>query len=85
MQHPDYEQLANNGMPAESLAQTFLRAYFVDKTASFPLNPFQMLADLNVSFAFRPFKKYEGMYIPAEDTSDIPVVGVNSQRPITRQ
>ena len=85
MQHPDYEQLANNGMPAESLAQTFLRAYFVDKTVSFPLNPFQMLADLNVSFAFRPFKKYEGMYIPAEDTSDIPVVGVNSQRPITRQ
>lgn len=44
-----------------------------------------MLKDMGVAFAFRPFKKYEGMYIPAEDEIDFPIVGINSQRPIARQ
>lgn len=85
MHHPDYEQLANSGMPAEDLAQSFLRAYFAGTEPTYPLNPFQMLRDMGVVFAFRPFKKYEGMYIPDEDGRDTPIVGINSERPIARQ
>lgn len=85
MDHPDYVQLANNGMPAKLLAQTFLQAYFGNTKPEYPLNPFQMLKDAGIVFTFRPFKNYEGVYIPADDETDIPVVGINSERPITRQ
>lgn len=76
---------AKQGVPAESLAQFFLKEYFADKTIEFPLNPFQMLTDIGVPFIFRPFNKYEGIYIPAADEEDLPVVGINLKRPITRQ
>lgn len=39
----DFEQLAKNGMPAERLANVFLKEYFSDKEVAFPINPFQML------------------------------------------
>lgn len=81
----DFEQLANNGMPAEKLAFVFLREYFSDRDMIFPINPFQMLREMGVMFTFRPFNKYEGIYIPKEDEEDIPVVGINVKRPITRQ
>lgn len=81
----DFEQLANNGMPAEKLAFVFLREYFSDREMIFPINPFQMLREMGVMFTFRPFNKYEGIYIPKEDEEDIPVVGINVKRPITRQ
>lgn len=72
-------------MPAETLAQHFLKDYFADKAIEFPINPFQMLSDLNVPFILRPFKNYEGIYIPATDEEDFPVVGINLKRPLTRQ
>jgi hypothetical protein len=55
----DFEQLANNGMPAEKLAFVFLREYFSDREMIFPINPFQMLREMGVMFTFRPFNKYE--------------------------
>jgi len=76
---------AKQGVPAESLAQFFLKEYFAEKTIEFPLNPFQMLTDIEIPFIFRPFSKYEGIYIPAADEEDIPVVGINLKRPISRQ
>ena len=81
----DYEQLANNGMPAEKLANVFLKEYLHGKEIRFPINPFQMLADMGVIFTFRPFKKYEGIYIPAANEEDFSIVGVNLNRPIARQ
>lgn len=81
----DFEQLAKNGMPAERLANVFLKEYFSDKEVSFPINPFQMLKEMGVFFTFRPFEKYEGIYIPAVGEDDIPVVGINIKRPIARQ
>lgn len=81
----DFEQLAKNGMPAERLANVFLKEYFSDKEVSFPINPFQMLKEMGVLFTFRPFEKYEGIYIPAVGEDDIPVVGINIKRPIARQ
>lgn len=83
----NFEQLAKGGMPAEKLALSFLREYSKMKgqKLSFPFNPFQMLKDLGVLFNFRPFKNYDGIYVPASDEDDVPVVGINLKRPITRQ
>ena len=69
----------------EKLAQAFLKDYFNGKQATYPINPFQMLTDMGVPFVFRPFKNYEGVYIPSEDPDDIPVVAINLKRPIARQ
>ena len=44
-----------------------------------------MLTDQGITFLIRPFKKYEGIYIPATDENDIPIVGINLNRPISRQ
>jgi len=76
---------AKQGVPPESLAQFFLKEYFAKKTIEFLLNPFQMLTDIEIPFIFRPFNKYEGIYIPTADEEDIPVVGINLKRPIHRQ
>lgn len=76
---------AEQGISADELAMLFLKEYFADKGLVFPINPFQMLMDLQVPFIMRPFKRYEGIYIPAEDADDFPVVGINLKRPITRQ
>jgi len=81
----DYEQLAKNGMPAERLANVFLKDYFFNKEVSFPINPFQILRDLGVLFTFRPYEKYEGIYIPAVDKDDFSIVGINVKRPIVSQ
>ena len=81
----DYEALANNGMSADRLALTFFKEYYKDSEPAFPINPFQMLTDSGIPFLFRPFKKYEGVYIPAEDEDDIPIIAINLNRPITRQ
>ena len=66
----DFEELATGGMSADQLANVFLREYYSGKEISYPINPFQMLTDLKIAFLLRPFKKYEGIYIPAEDEED---------------
>lgn len=81
----DFEELATGGMSADQLANVFLREYYSGKEISYPINPFQMLTDLKIAFLLRPFKKYEGIYIPAEDEEDFPIVGINLLRPIVRQ
>lgn len=81
----DFEALANSGMSADQLANIFLQEYSADKEVSYPINPFQILTDLGIPFVLRPFKKYEGIYIPAAGEGDFPIVGINLNRPITRQ
>lgn len=70
----------------ERLADAFIRDYFNEKQITYPINPFQMLTDLGVLFAFREFSRnYEGFYFPPESEEDIPLVGINVKRPIHRQ
>lgn len=38
-----------------------------------------------IDFVIRNFNKLEGVYIPAQSENDIDIVGINSNRPITRQ
>ena len=70
---------------AEQLAELYLQHYFKGNEINYPINPFQMLLDEGVKFAIRDFGELEGVYIPAKDSEDIPIVGINLNRPITRQ
>lgn len=79
------EEILKKHPSPETLAQAFLIDYFGERQATYPINPFQILTDIGVPFVFRPFKKFEGVYFPPEDENDIPVVGINLNRPITRQ
>ena len=80
-----FTKYAEQGVSADELASLFLKEYFAEKELVFPINPFQMLSDLQVPFIMRPFRKYEGIYIPSEGADDFSVVGINLKRPITRQ
>ena len=82
---PDYATLAKRGVSAEALANMFLEEHFAGAEPEYPLNPFQILKECGVVFSFRPFDKYEGLYIPCNEPGDVPVVGINLKRPITRQ
>ncbi|MBR0317413.1 MAG: ImmA/IrrE family metallo-endopeptidase, partial [Synergistaceae bacterium] len=69
----------------EQLAAAYLSNYFKNQKIEYPINPFQMLTDEGILFSLSNFKKLEGVYIPISDGKDIPVVGINANRPITRQ
>ena len=69
----------------EKMADDYLVKYYGNQKIEFPINPFQMLKDEGVLFSFMDFKKLEGVYIPASSEDDVPVVGINANRPITRQ
>ena len=69
----------------EQLAAVYLSRYFGNQRIEYPINPLQMLKDEGVLFSLMDFKKLEGVYIPASRDDDIPIVGINANRPITRQ
>ncbi len=81
----DWEQLAKSGATSEELATAFRCSYFANRPITYPVNPFQMLRDTGVVFSFRPFSGYEGVYIPSDSEAEHAVVGINIDRPITRQ
>ena len=80
-----FEKIAKNFSDPEALASAYLAKYFANQKIEYPINPFRMLKDEGVLFSLMDFKKLEGVYIPAENGEDIPVVGINVNRPITRQ
>ena len=69
----------------EKMAAAYLVKYFGNQKIEYPINPFQMLKDEGVLFSLMNFKKLEGVYIPASSSDDVPAVGINANRPITRQ
>lgn len=69
----------------EEMAGEYLARYYGNETIAYPINPFQMLKDEGIMFSLTNFKKLEGVYIPATDEDDIPTIGINVNRPITRQ
>lgn len=52
---------------------------------TFPIDPFELLSMNGVVYQFKDFKELEGIYIVPDDAEDIPVVGINVNRPTTRQ
>lgn len=69
----------------ERMAADFLAAFFGNQKIEYPINPFAFLKAEGILFKLADFNKLEGVYIPATETDDTPVVGINANRPITRQ
>lgn len=80
-----FQAQAKSFIDAEKMAAAYLSQYFKNQKVSYPINPFQMLKDEGVLFSFMNSLKLEGVYVPASDETDIPLVGINVNRPITRQ
>ena len=68
---------------AEGLAEEFSKNHFSSHERQFPINPFQVLSDLNVPFVFRNLDKLEGAFFP-EGEDGIPLIAFNAKRPIQR-
>ncbi|WFF74377.1 ImmA/IrrE family metallo-endopeptidase [Proteiniclasticum sp. QWL-01] len=81
----DFHEIVKFRNDAEQLAEYYLAESFKGRSITYPINPFQMLVDEGLEFLLRDFGKLEGVFIPAEDPDDIPIVGININRPITRQ
>lgn len=69
----------------EILAKKVLEIYFSQRIPSYPIDTFDILKQMNVVYQFRDFKDLEGIYIVPEDEDDIAIVGINNNRPVTRQ
>ncbi|QAT40653.1 ImmA/IrrE family metallo-endopeptidase [Clostridium sp. JN-9] len=69
----------------EILAKRVLEIYFSQKIPSYPIDPFDILKQMNIVYQFRDFRDLEGIYIVPEDEDDIAIVGINNNRPVTRQ
>ena len=78
-------ELYHKGMTAEALAQAVIDEYFNGEETSFPIDPFKMIRDFGIVYQFMDFKDLEGIYIIPEEENDIPIIGINFGRPITRQ
>ena len=66
------------------MASAYLSKCYANQKIEYPINPFRMLKDEGVLFSLMDFKKLEGVYIPAENSEDIPVVGINVNRPYNK-
>ena len=75
-----------SGMSPEELAAKVLEwcGYKYDDLPV-PIDPFAIMRKCGIVYQFMNSKKLEGVYIVPEDDNDIPVVGINFNRPITRQ
>ena len=80
----EFRALAAKIDDPEVLASQYLKKYY-GKQIQYPVNPFKTLVDEGIMFSVRDFKRLEGVFIPASDEEDILVVGININRPITRQ
>lgn len=69
----------------EELAGQVLQVFFGGKDFAYPIDPFKLLKEFGIIFQMMNFDKLEGIYIVPEDGNDIPIVGINTNRPITRQ
>jgi Zn-dependent peptidase ImmA (M78 family) len=82
---PNDIDLSNYFYNSEVLAKKVLEIYFSEKIPSYPIDPFDILSYFDVLYQFRDFKDLEGIYILSKDEDDIPIIGINNNRPITRQ
>lgn len=81
----DVEKLYSRGMSPEKLASEVLNGYFGTQKPSVPIDPFKIMRDMGIVYQFIDSRDLEGVYILPEDDDDIPFIGINYNRPITRQ
>jgi len=69
----------------EKMASDYLSEVFKNQKIEYPINPFALMKREGILFKFMNCHNLEGVYIPANSEDDIPVVGINYGRQITRQ
>ncbi|MBO4699908.1 ImmA/IrrE family metallo-endopeptidase [bacterium] len=69
----------------EKMAADYLKSVFGEQKIQYPINPFALMKKEGILFKFMDSHNLEGVYIPANSENDIPVVGINFNRNITRQ
>jgi len=69
----------------QQLAKRIIDKLLEEDEIKFPLDPFELLSKNGILYQFRDFEKLEGIYIVPEDDNDLPIIGINNNRPITRQ
>ena len=70
---------------SEGLAEYFLNIFLCNQEITFPINPFDILKKLGVSFVFRNLEKLEGVLIADGQNPDSVLIAVNAKRNIQRQ
>ena len=83
---PKLTDIYQNGMSPEALAASVLRSQGIDiENPHLPIDPFRIMRRCGVVYQFIGAKNLEGIYLVPEDEKDVPLVGINCHRPITRQ
>ncbi|SFA71723.1 ImmA/IrrE family metallo-endopeptidase [Selenomonas ruminantium] len=83
---PELSDLYKPGMRPEELAACVLGKSGMDMdNPRLPIDPFSLMRSCGIVYQFMDAKKLEGVYIVPEDAEDVPMVGINYNRPITRQ
>jgi Zn-dependent peptidase ImmA (M78 family)/fido (protein-threonine AMPylation protein) len=72
-------------MTPEELASKVLQEFNKLEPITYPIDPFIFLSKFGVVYKFQNFEDLEGVYIVPSDEQDLPIVGINNNRPITRQ
>lgn len=79
------ENLFEFGMSPQALAEKVLEDRFGKEIPSIPIDPFKLMREYGIVYQFMEFEDLEGIYLVPEDDNDIPLVGINYKRKITRQ
>lgn len=79
------EKLYSLGMSPQTLAEKVLADRFGKEMPSIPIDPFKLMREYGIVYQFMGFEDLEGIYLVPEDDNDIPFVGINYKRKITRQ
>jgi len=72
-------------MSPRALAEKVLVDKFGRDMPLIPIDPFKLMREYGIVYQFVEFEGLEGIYLVPEDDDDIPVVGINYKRNITRQ
>lgn len=78
-------KLYYSGMSPQILAEKVLENSYGKEMPSIPIDPFKLMREYGIVYQFMGFEDLEGIYLLPENESDIPIVGINYKRKITRQ
>ncbi|MBU4440569.1 MAG: ImmA/IrrE family metallo-endopeptidase, partial [Firmicutes bacterium] len=82
LRHYKYDEYLDS---PQQLANRIIDRLQEENEITFPIDPFKLLSKNGIIYQFRDFKELEGIYIAPVNQEDIPIVGINYNRPITRQ
>jgi len=75
-----------SGMSPEKLAEKVISISYGEMLMPpIPIDPFKLMRKFGIIYQFMEFRDLEGIYIVPEDENDVPIVGINYTRKITRQ